>query len=41
MVLAEGADLEKEKCPVCGGVNIIEHSPRDFFNQLFGRIGGG
>ncbi len=41
LALPEGADLSEQKCPQCGGENIVEHNPMDFLRQLFAGSGGG
>jgi DNA-directed RNA polymerase subunit RPC12/RpoP len=41
LALPEGSEPTEQKCPFCGGNNVIEHNPQDFFRLLFGRLGGG
>jgi rRNA maturation endonuclease Nob1 len=41
LCLAEGEDPTEEKCPLCGGGNVVKHNPTGFFNSLFGGPGGG
>lgn len=41
IALADGAQVSEQNCPICGGNNVIEHNPQNFFNSLFGFTGGG
>jgi hypothetical protein len=41
MALKDGDDINDQKCPICGGRNVIEHNSRNFFESLFGFTGGG
>jgi|GEM_PF-4016606 DNA-directed RNA polymerase subunit RPC12/RpoP len=31
---------EKQKCPYCGGDNIVKHNPSDLLSMLMGGGGG-
>jgi hypothetical protein len=41
MALKDGDDINDQKCPICGGHNVIEHNAQNFFESLFGFTGGG
>ena len=41
MALEESANINEQKCPVCGGNNVIEQNTQNFFQGLFGFTGGG
>lgn len=40
IVLEPEADISKQKCPICGGGNVVKHNPSSFLNSLFGSGGG-
>lgn len=41
LVLPEGEELSRQKCPVCGAANLVSYNPASFFSSLFGGRGGG
>lgn len=41
MALRDEDEVNDQKCPICGGQNVIEHNSQNFFNSLFGFTGGG
>ena len=41
MALDDATEVNDQKCPVCGGNNVIEHNSQNFFESLFGFTGGG
>lgn len=36
LALEAGAEINNQKCPICGGKNLIEHDPRRFFDFFAG-----
>ena len=41
IALRDGEEVNDQKCPICGGHNVIEHNSKNFFDSLFGFTGGG
>ena len=40
LVLGMDEDVNDQKCPICGGGNVVKYEPQSFFGNIFGASGG-